>query len=79
MKARFLRLVDLQRLRVGKREPILMVRPVRGESAPERSLAVWMTESASPSLIQPMSYSKWLKSLLTECVQSSLRDMSVEV
>lgn len=38
VKARFLRRVDLQRLRVGKRDPRRVVRPTRGDSAPLRVL-----------------------------------------
>lgn len=38
VKARFLRRVDLQRLRVGKRDPRRVVRPARGDSVPLRVL-----------------------------------------
>lgn len=58
VKARFLRLVDRQRLRVVNREPSRTVRPLRGDSAPLRDLAWGRPGSMSPSLRKPMSYSK---------------------
>lgn len=55
VKARFLRRVDFQRLRVGKREPRRVVRPTRGESVPLRCLVGWSVGSESASLRKPMS------------------------
>ena len=75
VKALCLRFVDLQRFRVGKREPSRIVRPARGESAPLR-FEGWRDGSWSPSLRKPMSYSKQARSLSTGRVQSALWTMS---